>query len=307
MANIQFQQFLEAFSTGITQVYEDGLKQHTKTYPAILREEKARHWFDTEWMTSGLGAMPRKGIGAAVSTDTILKSPTKQHELDAYALAVVVEYEAMRWDLYGVFEGLPEELAKSAVDRYNVLGYALYNNSFNANSNSAYQIIAGGTAENIISTSHVRLDGGAWSNGLTGNPGLSYLALQDAKINLGKLVNQRGRFVVVSPGTLITSVDQEWIADEIVMSQWRPDNANQNVNLFKGKLKTHASPYLTTPQYWWILSDKRDIKMYMRLGEGPMLKRDQDIRTQSLIVMSYCSMNTACYNSMGLVGSTGGA
>jgi len=306
MADIQFQAYTEAFSTGIDQVYEDGLKQHSKTYPAILREEKARHWFDTEWMTSGLGAMPRKAIGTAISTDKILKSPTKQHELDAYALGVVIEYEAMRWDLYGVFEGMPAELAKSAVDRYNVLGYALYNNSFNAGGNAAYQIIAGGTAENIISTSHARLDGGTWSNQLTGNPGLSYLALQDGKINMMKLVNHRGRFVMISPTMIITSVDQEWIAEEITKGQWRPDTANQNVNLAKG-FTIHTSPYLTTPQYWWLLSNKRDIKMYMRLGEGPMLEKDTDIRTKSLVVTSYCSMNTACFNSQGLVGSTGGA
>lgn len=301
--DIQFQAFLEAFSTGLTQVYEDNLKQHNKTYTAILREEQAKHWFDTNWLTSGLGSTPRKEIGAAISTDTIFKAPTKRFELDAFALGVSIEYEAMEWDLYGIFDGFPEELAKSAVDRYNVLGYSIYNNSFLAPSDP-YEIYSG---ENMVATTHTRLDGGTWSNRLTGDPGLGYLPLQDVKINLARLVNERGRFVQSRAKTIICAPENRWIADEITGSSTRVDQSNPGVKNLLSGMDAHDSPFLTTPQQWWVLSDKKDLRAFMRLGQGPLLKRDYDIRTLAYIIISYCSMNIAVFDSRGLVGSTGGA
>lgn len=302
MANIQFQAFLEAFSLGLTEVYEDNLKQHPKTYTDILKETTARHWFDTNWLTSGLGSMPLKNIGAAVTTDTIFKAPTKQFDLDAYALGVVIEYEAMKWDLYGVFDGMPEELAKSAVDRYNVLGYSVYNNSFSAPS-ADFQIYSG---ENMISTSHARLDGGTWSNQLTDNPALSYLALQDARNNLSYLVNERGRYVVVAMKKIICAESNRWVAEEITMSGSRNDVTNPAIHNNTKGLSISSSPFLTSAQAWWTLSDKKDLRAFMRLGEGPILKRDQDIRTLSLVILSYCSMAIGVFDSRGLVGSSGG-
>ena len=304
MADIQFQQFLEAFSLGLTNVYEDNLKQHKKTYPEILREEQAKHWFDTDWLTSGLGAMPLKEIGAAISTDRILKAPTKQFELQAFALATTIDHEALEWDLYGVFSGLPQELAKSAVDRYNVLGYSVYNNSFSAPS-ADYEIYSG---ENMISATHARLDGGTWSNSLTGNPSIAYLALQDVIINLSRLVNERGRFVVLEAKHIICAPEQAWVAREVIQSPFRNDVAAATTkNLLRDGMSVHTSPYLTAVQSWWALSDKKDLGAFMRLGKGPMLKRDQDIRTLAFVMVSYMSCNIAVFDSRGLIGSTGGA
>ena len=298
---VRFQQFLEAFSIGLTNAFEDDLKQHKKTYPEFLREEQAKHWFDTDWMTSGLGAMPRKEIGAAVSTDTIFKGPTKRHQLDAFALAVVIDHEALEWDLYGVFEDFPNELAKAAVDRYNVLGHAILNYSFAAPS-ADYQTFLG---ENMISTAHTRLDGGTWTNQLVGNPGISYLALMEIDILLARMVNERGRYIVMRASKLICAPEQAWIAREVIKSEYRPDTSGRVVNQAKGQYDIYTSPYLTNAQYWWAQSDKRDLRAWMRLGKGPMLKRDQEIRTLALVMVSYMSCNTAVFDSRGLIGSTG--
>src|SRR5574343_449842 len=263
MANMEFQQYLEDFSLGITRVFEDELQQHERTYTAFLREETVSRWFDTEWLVSGLGIMPEKGIGAAFNTDRLIKGPTKQHALQAWGLSVSIDYEAIEFDIYGIFKGLPEELARSSTDRYNVVGHSLLNNSFSAPS-ASYQISSG---ENMISTSHTRLDGGTWSNQVAGNPGLSYLAYQQARILLLKMVNERGSFRKMTPRLIITSVEQ----------------------------------------YWWLETDKRQVNFGLRLGRKPTMERDSDIRTRALTMTAYCSFSTRVFDSRGLVGSTGGA
>lgn len=298
----EFAAYSEAFSLGLSEVYEDRLKQHERSYTAFLKEETAKRWFDTDWSVSGLGATPEKAIGAAFSTDKRLKSATKQYALTAYALGTLIEYEAMRWEIYGIFDGLPQELADSATDRYNIVGHSILNNSFSAPS-SAYQIYNG---ENMLSTAHVRLDGGTWSNKSTDNVGLSYLGIQQGKTDLAKTVNERGRFVKLQAKQLIVSEDQRWIAETIMGSIYRPDNANMNKNTVKGEFSIYASPYLTNANYWWLQSNKGDIRIKMRLGDKPKLKRDQDIRNWTMVMVSYCSFGVAVFDSKGLWGSTGG-
>jgi len=303
-ANVtEFNQYAEAFSLGFTDVYEDELKLHQRTYKAFLREDTAKRWYDTDWVVSGLGSTPQKVVGGAIFTDRIIKGTQKQYALVPYALGCVVEWEAMKWDWYGIFEGLPNELAKSAVERYNIVGHSVLNNSFSAPSTD-YKTFQ---SENMVSTSHTRLDGGTWSNRSSTDVGLSYLGLQQARIDFAKLVNERGRYAIIEPELLITSADQRWIAEEILKSNWRPDNANQNVNLEKGSLDLYTSPYLTTAQYWWLEGPKENIKIKMRLGENPKLTKDADVRTMSLVMSSYCSFGVAIFNTVGLWGSSGGA
>lgn len=304
-ANImQFNSYTEAFALQFTDVWEDSLAVLPRSYAAFLKEETAKRWVDTDWVVSGLGAMPEKSIGAAVTTDKIIKGPTKQYSLKAYALGCVIEWEAMRWDWYGVFEGLPEELARAATDRYNIVGHSVLNNSFAA-PDARFQNYR---SENMLSTTHARLDGGTWTNLSSTNVGLSYLGIQQAFIDLRKTPGERGRYnAAFQPRLLITSVEQKWIADEILGSTWRPDTANQNKNLLRGDLDTYDSPYFTTPQYWWVECDKKKVNIRMRLGEKPRLTKDTEPRTLSLLMHTYCSFDVAIFDTRGLWGSTGGA
>lgn len=296
-----FQQFREAMALGLSQVFEDDLKQHPKSYSAFLKESTAKEWFETDWSVSGLGSMPEKGIGEAVSTDKIFKGPTKQYDLTPYALGVTIEYEAMRWELYGIFESLPRELARSAVERYNLVGHSVLNNSFLA-PNSKYQTHQ---SENLVSTTHTRLDGGTWTNRSATDVGLSYLGIQEALIDFAKLVNERGRFGQLTPTKLITSVEQEWIARTILQSQYRVGNANEEVNLLKGMFDLYVSPYLTNPTWWWLQSSKDSIRMKMRIGDRPKMEKDNDIRTKNILMHVYTSFGLAIFDSKGLWGSQG--
>lgn len=297
----EFAAFQEFFALGLTEVYEDTLKQHERTYPFFLKEETAKRWFDTDTSVSGLGAMPEKGIGDPISTDRRLKGISKQYELQAYALGTIIEYEAMRWEQYGIFDGLPEELAKSAMDRYNIVGHSYLNNSFVPPS-SMYQTYR---SEDLVTTAHTRMDGGAWSNESTDSIGLSYLGIQQAKIDIGLTVNERGRYIKLTPTKLVCSLQQRWIADTVIKSQWRPDNANQNVNTVKGEFEIYSSPYLTSTTAWWMMVNPKEIRVKMRLGDKPTLKRDTDIRNWAMVMTSYCSFALACYDSRGLWGSLG--
>jgi hypothetical protein len=299
-----FAEYARAFALGFTGVFKDTLKLLPRSYTAFLAESTAEHFYDTYWGNSGLGAMPTKNIGAAFSTDKLIQGGQKQMGMTAYGMACVVEYEALRWDLYNVFKGLPQELAKSMTDRYNIVGHSILNNSFSAPS-STYQIYAAGTLENIISTSHVRLDGGTWSNGSTGSTGLSYLGIQEAKTTLAKTVNQRGMYGSLNAKKLITGEDNRWIAETLVGSEYRPDNANRALNTVKSEFSIYASPYISSTTAWWLETNPSEVNIKMRLGDSPKAYRDNSPSTLNVVMSVYSSFDLHVYDSRGIWGSAG--
>ena len=301
-----FAEYAEAFELGLTEVYKDELKKLPKQYTDWLRETPANAFFDTDWVVSGLGVMPTKEIGAEITTDKIIKGPTKRHGMQPYALALIIQYEVIRWDLYDVFEPIVRELAKSAIDRYNLVAYKFLNEAFTTTDPNyqTYQL------EVPVTQTHTRLDGGVWSNRLANDEGISYIGMQEALILLRKLVNERGRYVAVEPNTVLVPVDTEWIAETVINSSLRPGTTDNDKNTLHGKYGIHSSVYFNAQtSYWFLQCAKSNLafKVAMRMGDNPDIIRDHDPRTRNRFFSSYCSFEFSTFDTRGIVGSTGGA
>jgi hypothetical protein len=223
-----------------------------------------------------------------------------------YGIALVIVWEAMRWDLYDIFDGLVRELAKTAVDRKNLVAYSFLDNAFNGSANARYLTFQN---EAAVATDHTRLDGGTWSNRLDNDDSLSYEGVQLMLILLRKTVNERGRYILLKPEWILTSVEQQWVAETIVKSTKRPNTANNDVNLLQGDWKVHTSVYLSQPTYWFAKTRKGDpsFSVCMRIGDQPDLVRDSLPANRNKIMSSCGSWEFATFDTRGIAGSTGGA
>ena len=158
----------------------------------------------------------------------------------------------------------------------------------------------------MIATSHVRMDNGSWSNRNSSDPGLSYLGVQQALIDLAKTVDERGKYGKLSPECLITGVENMFLAAELFQSSANPNQANPGViNSIKGKLKIHTSPYITSTTAWWVTCGKKQTAIGLRMGDPPKLERDTDVRTKNLVMTEYMSFGLKVYDSKGWWGSAG--
>lgn len=297
-----------AFELGLTMVHKDRLtKTHKKDYLSWLAEIPAKRWFDTDWGVSGLGVMAAKGKGESFTVDKIFQAGTKRYELEPWGLALVFQKEALDWDTYGVFKGLMNDLAKSAIDRYNLIANAILNNSFDGSADSKYLTFQ---SEALFTDTHTRLDGGTWSN--SSSTGLSHTGMIKAIIAFKKQVNERGRPIMVTPKTLITSYDQEWIANTLLQTDKVPGTDHHDISTVassRSSIKNvHTSFYITTAEHWWLSCDKNQLKdkMAMRLGKSPDLEFNTDPRTRDRYASSYMSASIQIWNSLGMWGSTGG-
>lgn len=302
--SMQFSEFLEDFELGISEWFKDQVPLHPKEYLGFLREEKAKRWFDTDISSSGLGVSSAKAIGGDFTFDEIFKGPTKKYELESWGIAILIQKEMIDWDLYNVFQDLSSQLAKSHTDRKNLVAFDVLLNGFNGSADAKYLTFQG---EALFTTTHTRLDGGTWTNRSTA--GLSHLGLQEALITMRKQVNERGRFARITAKRLITSVDQEWIGKTLLQSSNLPgtDHNDKNTLTSSGLSLQATSPYLTTPEYWFLWGNTSQVKMKMRLGAKPDLEMDTDVRNRNRIWTSYCSFGLGIFNSLGTFGSSGGA
>lgn len=302
--SLQFSQFLEAFETGVDQWFHDQIPLHPKEYLGFLREESSEKFYKTQISTSGLGIASSKAIGGDFNFDEIFKSPKKQHALETWGIAILIQMEMLDWDLFGTFKELATELVKSHTDRYNLVGFSVLLNGFNGSAASKYLTFQ---SEALFKTGHTRLDGGTWDN--YSSAGLSHLGLQEALIGLALQVNERGRYAMVSAKRLIVAPQKRWIAKTLLETEKLPGTDFNDKNTLRGEglSMDRPSPYLSTqPEYWFLFGDTRNIKMRMRLGRKPDLEKDMDSRNRNRLWTSYCAFGLGIFNSHGTWGSDGG-
>lgn len=299
---IRFDEKREYFELGMSDSYKDTLKVLPNAYKEWLAEVPVTEFFTTDGSHSGLGVMGEKPIGSNPQTDRLYYGATKTYTLKTYGMALVMQYEVMRWDLFKTFTPLGKELAKTAITRYDLVAYGLWNNAFS----TADSVYTNYNSEAICSTSHARMDSGTWKNRPTTDIGLSTTALQTATTDIRKTVNNRGKFVILTPRLLITTVENEWLAKILLQSEYNPDNANMQASPLRSYgLKLHTSPYITTSTYWFVTCDKSDYRIKMGMGDAPDLRIDNEPGTRNRMFHSYCSFRMQTYESYGTYGSTG--
>lgn len=300
---IRFDEKRELFEKGLSKVYDDETKILQNEYKEWLTEEVATEWFKHEMGHSGLGVMPEKTVGGAITTDRIYYGAKRSYTMKAYALGLVVQYEVLRWDLYSVFKPITKELARSAVTRYDLVAFGLWNNAF-VTTSAAYTDFRG---EAFLATTHTRMDGGTWKNRPTTDIGLSMTALQQGIEDLRLTVNERGIYAAdMTPTHLLTTVTNDWLAHTLLQSGYNPDNANMQLNNAKRYgLKIQTSPYHTTSTHWFLVANPKRLKIRMAKGDSPDLVKDTENSTRSMVFHSYCSFRMEVYDGRGAYGSTG--
>lgn len=300
---IRFSEKQSLFQKGLSTVYHNTLKVLKSQYTDWLTETTMEEWYTTVLGHSGLGIMQEKAMGASISRDRIYYGEPKTFTGKAYALALAVQYEVIRWDLYGVFKPVTKELARTAVQRYDLVAYGLPNNAF-VTTNSNYTDYRG---EAFCAVTHTRMDGGTWKNRPTTDIGLSMTGIQTATTDLKKTVNDRGQYLQeMMPSILMVAVENEWLANTLTKSPHNPDNANmQYNNVSRYGLSSHVTPLITTTTNWFLIVDKANTKIAMAKGDDPDLIKDSEPNSRNMLFTSYCSFRMEVYEGRGWYGSTG--
>lgn len=294
----------EFFQLGLKEVYDDELKVQKNVYKEWLKDHTVEEFFTKVLGHSGLGTMPEKTIGGHPARDRIFYGVSKTYTLKTYGIALVIQHEVLRYDLYGVYKPVTKELAKTAVIRKDLIAYDVWNLAFS----TADPVYTDYRGDALCATSHLRMDGGTWQNRPTMDIGLSQLAIQDAITTFRKTPNERGQYNAdLMPKVLLTTVENDWLANTLVRSQYNPENANNALNnVGRYNLDVRSNPLINAATtYWFLVAPKEKLQIALGIGEEPTSITDREPGTRNLLFSSFMACRMEVYSGKGIYGSTG--
>lgn len=228
-----------------------------KYYTRLYNVETSKIKTERHAVYAGYGTYETKEEGGPIIWDSGQEAWNAAYTHRTFTLGAEFTREAVEDDLHGVVKWLMKTgggLAKTAV--YTKERDAM--NLFNTLATSGTVYTAGGTTYSLLSTSHFRVDGGTWSNRPAADMDLSIEALEFAFAHWHlNQKNQRGQIVMSSPATLLTGMGDWALAERLITSLGRPQSADNDPNVIKGKIKDNiAHPMLTNDGRWFLIGDK---------------------------------------------------
>jgi len=249
--------FAYLMAPGLYDVFFNWMKEHPPIYPQFMNLPKTSgRKYEEITKISGFGTMPEKAEGIAIDYDDMIQGGLKQYLFKTFGLAFRITEEAYEDELYHVFSRAANALAKSARNCQEIYAHAVLNFAFDTN------YIGINAGESLCSVSHALLRGGTQANRPATDCDLSLAAVQGALTRFANLQDEDGMPALIVPKTLIIPPESKFVAREILISEYKPYTANNEINPVKEDgLGYICTPYLTDKDSWFITAAKGDHDM----------------------------------------------
>jgi len=295
--------FSQAYVPGLFALMTEEYKRYPEVWRDLVKVERSEKAKEECSYLSGLGTVPKKGEGDPVTFDARIQGPKKTWVHDTYALGMRITEEAIEDDLYNVMKDGARELGVSARETRHIAVAEIFNTGFV----TTYHTTGGGLA--IFYGTHVRLDGGTWSNLATASA-LSYSTLQNAILAFESQVDNRGKKIMQTPMTLLVPPALEYKALELLESVGNPENANNVINATKRarpSLRLVVWPYLTSSTAWFLIGDNARMSTGLIHFErvGVTFGKEGDFDTGDAKFKTRFRISTEINYPIGLYGNAG--
>jgi len=248
--------FRKQLQEGLNAVFGMAYKSYPEEWRGFFAVTTSRKAFEEDVLMAGFGAAPVKGEGAAIEYDEGSESYVARYNHETIALAFAITEEAEEDGLYGALGSkYAKALARSMQHTKEVKGSNVLNNGFSAS-------FLGGDNVSLFSTAHPLWGGGSQSNKLATPADVTEASLEEAIIQIGDWVDERGIPIAVQALCLVIPTDLQFIVERILMSPYRSGTGDNDLNALKemgmfprGVKVNHR---LTDADAWFIVTDCPD-------------------------------------------------
>lgn len=263
--------FAQLLAPGLRQIIYNELEMHQEEFSQIFNVYPSTRAYEEDLLVAGLGTVPRKPEGTPIAFDEPIQGGSQRYTHVTYALGFQVTLEMWEDDQYGTIRQVSQDFAGSIRQTIEVNAIGTIVNSFGTTTSI--------DGEPLCDTAHPLLGGGSYGNRSTTDIALSTTGIQEMLLLFEKMVNERGLLKRLVPHYLLTSVDKQFIAGEILHSSYKPYTGNNELNVFQGRLEPMVNHYLTASGPWWVLSEKSQhtLKFYWRMQ--PRYQAQDDYNT----------------------------
>lgn len=291
--------FSNLLAPGIRNVIFGKYKERPEEYSKILNVGTSKRQYEEDTQVAGMGAVPLKGEGTATQYDDPAQGYKTTYTHLAYGLGFRVTQEMYDDDLYGVMNKMSKTLAISARNRIETSGAALLNNGFSTAHTTE--------GKALFATDHPLLKGGgSASNRLATDSDLGVTSLRDAIILMEKTPMENGMIANIIPKLLVVTPDDKFMARELLGSEWRPGNANNEINAFLDEdLVYFVNHYLTDSDAWFLGADKGETELHFLWRTKITFANDNDFDTGDAKYKIFFRFSYGWSDWRGWIGSPG--
>ena len=292
--------FAAALYPGINAWYGKGYAEYPVEYTKLFDSHKSRRAWEEDMSISSFGLAIQKSEGGGVTYDTEQQGFKSRYTHVEYALGFVITRNMVDDDLYDVVgERKAKGLAFSMRQTKETVAANVYNRAFNSS-------FTGGDGVELLSTAHVNVAGGTWSNELTTAADISEAALEQACIDISKFTNDRGLKIAVRPQSLIIPVDLDFETNKILKTEYEVGTANNTVNVVRSRFPMGATvnDYLTDADAWFIRTNApHGMKYWERRADS--FTTDGDFDTDNAKFKATARYSFGWSDPRGMYGSPG--
>ena len=293
--------FAKALFPGVNAWYGKSYAEKPEQWKMLFDTFSSRRNYEEDVGISSYGLAVEKGEGAPVSFDSERQGFTQRYRHVVYALGFIITREMVDDDQYDIVaQRRAQGLAFSMRQTKEIVASNVYNRAFN----SSYTFADG---VELLSTAHVNVAGGTWSNELATAADLSEASLEQASIDISLLENDRGLLVGIKPEKLIVPPQLRFEAQRILKSVGRVATANNDTNALKdlGMFQdVIVNDYLTDSDAWFIRTNApHGMKHFERNGDEFTTENDWD--TENARFKARARYSFGATDQRGIFGSPG--
>ena len=257
MAN-NTQDFVNEITPVTSEVLFEEYNRRPEEYSRIYNVMNSGRNFEVDSQIEGLGSMPEKAEGTAVTFDSAKEGYQTTYNHTSYGMGFRITKEMRQDDLSDKIMKLPKLLGTSAHQTVETTSADLFNNGFST--------VTGGDSKALFVTDHPSKYGLTnLSNTLAVQADLSATSLKDALIQFEDTNDARGLPLLQNAQTLVVPNASRWTAQELLKSRQKPGSADNDFNpLSEADLSWMVYHYLTDTDSWYLIGDTHFLKFYWR-------------------------------------------
>ena len=292
----------DTFFANALPVLEEILYSTMEGYPDIIpliaNVRQGTGWGAQATEQTGVGPAVEIPEGASVSYDDILQGNATTFTFTKFGIGVIITEEM-----------IDDEKYDQVGDIYRSLGEAMHHTrqtDFINNFNNGFTT-AGYDGVSLFNTAHPLIRaGGTENNRPTTDADLSEASLRTALNDIASTLSHEGFRKYFRAKTVLVHTTNVYTAHELLMSDYRPGTANNDVNAFNiFGLSYMSSEYLTDTDSWYVLCDKNDHRIIWYDRKMPATKSFEDFDAGALKTKITSRWDTGHSSWYGTYGSTG--
>lgn len=298
--------FSEHLAPGLMAIIGTKLKSSESYYKSFYNTRTTKRNYEDVLAATGLPMASAKGEGDPIISEDALEGNTKRITPEEWGIGCEITQTAWEDDLYSgegsALRDAANGIADSLMERKEVEAHRLFVDGFDS---TALTVLPNNT-EAVFATSHVPIAGGeAAAQANREDVDISVASYRDALIRFRKYVNDRGIRIpgYATPRLLVGGVDLQYVFDELVKNEWRPDTENRVKNFSQNATTPMTTPYITATDDWFLFADKHFNDYFAR--SGARFDNFDERRRRVAVFVGWERYKFQCYHWLGVHGSQG--